>query len=122
MLIPEGGYEQRMQVCQHIYFCFLAHGVTHLYSNNQNTGLRQMIYGKDPAATESSVTWGLIQPLLESSAPDEPASVALKAVVIPKETDANSVLHQKHEGTRWVSSALCFYATQVLCLLIFKES
>lgn len=31
---------------------------------------------KNPAATESSVTQGLIQSLLESSTPDEPALVA----------------------------------------------
>lgn len=83
VLIPGGSYEQRMQVCQYTYFCFLAHGITYLYSNNQSTGLRQMIYSflniyrpKDPAVTESSVTQVLIQSLLESSAADKAALVA----------------------------------------------
>lgn len=83
VLIPQGSYEQRMQVCQYKYFCFLAHGIAHLYSNNQNMRLQKMIYSflniyrpKNPAATESSVTQGLIQSLPESSAPDEAALAA----------------------------------------------
>lgn len=81
MLIPQGSYKQRMQVCQ--YISFLAHGITHLFADNQNVRLQKMIYSflniyrpKDPAPTESSVTQGLIQSLLESSAPDEAALAA----------------------------------------------
>lgn len=60
-LVPAGKYEQRAQVYHYMCCCFLACGITRLYSNDKNMGLQQIICSflnnyrsKNPAATESS--------------------------------------------------------------------